>query len=367
MKNIFDLQTEPQRRPKTALNHKQEMHIYNKRAFNLSLGPYRSGTSDCDRICSFLLSSLKPVKIGYKTGSKSYKHYRYWTDGIQHYAIKKWADQKNLIRFSVYHCAEDGHLLLPQKYGKKRAADLHLSAPDLWAMRNGEKVPLNSSQRGQWKKDLEARALGYDSKVTSHDVNVPLPSIADPSFIFEKGGPIWIDEHGLIQEDRMFWFWLKNCTGRQRGIRSSDANLLYQMARYFITAWYLSAGKSRRGLPCIIEAADAHLGKRLDVSPDRARAARLKLQRGKFLQRAYEYDSAIGNPHFGYLPGTGITPEMLNGTKTHDSQDEISYSRPGAVLRAYRMKYGVPHDYEIRIMKEHERKKELIVNFGECI
>lgn len=335
-------------RPKTAKASEQEAtYVRNAGQLKASLDPYRWGSKECERIIETLIGALRPARIG----SEESKIYRYFTDLVVHWSIKPYEDKYGLVRFALYQCGEGG--ILPKvKKDQKRPPDKTLFAPDLFAFLKGPDVPLTPSQRSQWKCELESVAFGKEKTNVLLEESIPLTLIEHPSFLFDKEyEPAYFDEYGNPIEERIIWSHINHYSKRK--IQRRSAEKIFEMATWFQNEWRMGA---KNGFPCIVKASDDYLAEALGMKDSTARNYRTKLEELGIIAKAYQYDSATGSKHFGYLPGTG--PQETSSYPTRTEESEYPYIRPLSVLRQYREAFGLMYPQEIQVMERWERESE---------
>lgn len=336
-------------RPKTdKASELEATYVRNAGQLKASLDPYRWGSKDCKKIIETLIGALRPARHG----SEESRKYRYFTDGVVHWAIGPRKDAHGLLKFSLYQC-EEGGILQKVKKGKTQPPDKRLAAPDLLAFFQGGDVPLSSALRGQWKRDLERAAFGECNANIFQENDIPFTPIEHPDFLYEKGtfGPVYRNEYGDPIEGRKFWRQINE--GLERKVQRRRALKIYEIANWFQNEWRMGA---KNGFPCVIEASDGYLAKALGMTTATAREIREVLEQFGIIAKAYQYDSDTGSRHFGYLPGPGPEATLSYPVRTEEPED--SYIRPLSVLRRYRVAFGLLYPKEWELMKRRERESE---------
>lgn len=324
-------------------NHsKREVRSSSK--FAASMEPYLWDTPDCKAIIKLLIGGRPPVRFD-KVESRLYV---YWTDGLQHWAIKPYGSAHGYLRFSLYECTDGGVMAAVEKSHKK-AADKHLCAPDLFALLSqGATVPLPPEQRRQWKQELERQIFTKLRGAESDKEEIPLVMVESPDFMYSPAakafGVAYQNDVSEPIAERMLWFCIND--GLQRGLQRRRAEKLFRLIQWFYNEWRMGA---RSGLPCVVEASDGYLANAIDSDAGTVRLLCETLERHGIIAKAHQYDSKKGSAHFGYLPGTG--PNLRAPCHVPKTITGHNYLRPSSVLRKYRMHFGLIFPHEERVSR----------------
>jgi hypothetical protein len=225
------------------------------------------------------------------------------------YSVRIGEDDQGRLLFIIYEraSAEQAMRLSFRRNRDKyplppRSGIIYAPAPVLWAMINGESLPLGAEQFTKWARDLD-RAAGPDARrtpwdsyhETEVDARYPLPFFPIPPTLIATPGT----------DD--LWARFEMALGRRlRRVRRMHLFLVWV---HMATRWQAQGKQSGTGLPRLVEITASYLEVKLRMTRKAARGAMDDLERlGLIVPAAYiaPKETSRQRGHFSYLPGTGV-------------------------------------------------------------